>query len=211
MEEPELVLPQLVKELAGEVVAAEKAEAKASASAAGAQRKLDEAIGRANRLQQGAELALRQGRQDIAREAITEQVRLEEEIEKRRADLARTEAALRDARTVRVQLSEQLKKLEDRSEAIISRARAAGCGKRGRNRGRAGRDTTRSILEQVAGMEAAVDEEETTLAIASETVGAEDVSLDERLRSLERESLIEQRLEEIRARTKMGNEPEEEG
>ena len=58
VETPELVLPRLVAELGEKVQEAANAEAKSIGATKGAQRKLDEATGRATRLQRGAKLAI---------------------------------------------------------------------------------------------------------------------------------------------------------
>ena len=65
-----------------------KAESKALAALKANQRRLDESMGRSMRLEKGAEMALRQGDEILAREALAEQIKADSAIDNQRLALA---------------------------------------------------------------------------------------------------------------------------
>ena len=76
VEDPEILFPQLVKEMEEQIRKATSAEAKAMAGTKAAQRELDTVKDKLDRMQKGASLAMDQGDEDTAREAITAQISL---------------------------------------------------------------------------------------------------------------------------------------
>ena len=191
VDDPETVLPQLVAEMEENAGIAVNAEAKALTAVKSAQRKLDEAEGRVLRLGRGAELALKQGDERTAREALAEQLKAEKEASVHKESLVRAEAALKDAHDTRLQLADQLEELKVRRDEMLTRARVASTQTQIR-------ETVlkpgKGLLEEVARVEERLDKDESQLEIHHEIAGPQQGSLDERLRRLQREAEIDERL-----------------
>jgi phage shock protein A len=200
VDEPEAVFPKLVGEMQKRIGDAVNAESKAAAAFKANQRRLDESLGRSVRLEKGAEMALRQGNEPLAREALEAQVRVERRNDDQRLALEQSERALVQARESRLHLEVQLEELKRRKKEIISRARsaknAAGVRRRAWKIGASGA----AILDEVARMEQVAGENEISSGIAGELSGTFERSLEYRLRSLEREAEIERRLDSIKKR-----------
>lgn len=196
VENPESIFQQLVQEMKNQVKVAINAETKSLASVRAAQRKLDESEGTIRRFAKGAELALEHGEEPIAREALAAQMKTEQYAEQNQESLDRAESALNQARSTREQMESQLADLLNRKEEIITRARSVKTQKQIVNVEKGGN----SILEQVSRIENKLEEEEATAEINREMSGKSTLSLDERLRSLERESEIKKRLDKLRKR-----------
>jgi phage shock protein A len=189
---PEAAAAALVAEMEDGVRLAANAEAKALTAVNAAQRKLDESQGRTSRLGRGAELALRKGDEATAREVLAEQVKTERAAGVHQQELARAEAALRDAREVRRHLADEQGDLQVRHRELISRARTAALRKRALD---AGLRRGESILEQVAAMERGLDEAEARVEPRGAQTGG--ASLEARLRDLHREASVEERLRRL--------------
>jgi phage shock protein A len=200
VDEPEVVFPQLIREMQRGVEDAVSAESKAMAALKANQRRLDESMGRSIRLGKGAEMALRQGDEALAREALAEQVKADSAIDNQRLALRQSEAALLQAREGRLHLQSQLEELKRRKKEIISRARSA------RNLAatykRAGeiRKAGAAILDEVSRMQQSDDGAGSFPWTLEEENPALDLSLEGRLRALEREAEIERRLASIKSR-----------
>ncbi len=200
VEEPETVFPELIREVQNRIGDAAKAESKAAAAFKADQRRLDESMGRSIRLEKGAEMALRQGNEALAREALAEQFRVDQGIEDKRILLLQSEAALQKARESRLHLQAQLKELTRRKREIISRARSEkNIARIHRQLGKI-RASGAAILEEVSRMQPADDENGSLAGITAELSEAAGRSLEERLRALERDAEVERRLTSIRNR-----------
>ena len=191
VDDPETVLPQLVAELEEKAAIAVNAEAKALTAVKSAQRKLDEAEGRIQRLGRGAALALKQGDERTAREALEQQVRAEKEAESHKDALTRAEAALKDAHDARLQLAGQLEELKVRRDELLSRVRSASAQTQARE---TLQKPAEGLLAEVARVEEKLDKDESQLEIHHEIAGPRQGSLDERLRRLQREAEFDERL-----------------
>jgi phage shock protein A len=200
VDEPEEVFPQLIREMQRGIEDAVKAESKALAALKANQRRLDESMGRSMRLEKGAEMALRQGEETLAREALSEQIKADSAIDNQRLALAQSESALQQAHEGRLHLQLQLEELKRRKKEIISRARSA------RNLAavyeRAGkiRKAKAAILDEVSRMEQPDDGNGSVSGTSKEWNAVFDRSLEGRLRALEREAEIERRLASIKSR-----------
>jgi phage shock protein A len=200
VDEPEEVFPQLVREMQRGIDDAVKAESKALAALKANQRRLDESMGRSMRLEKGAEMALRQGDESLAREALSEQIKADSAIDNQRLALAQSESALQQAHEGRLHLQSQLEELKRRKKEIISRARSA------RNLAavyeRAGkiRKAKAAILDEVSRMRQPDDGNGSVSGTSGEANAVSDRSLEGRLRALEREAEIERRLASIKSR-----------
>jgi phage shock protein A len=200
VEEPETIFPQLIREVQNRIGDAANAESKAAAAFKANQRRLDESMGRSIRLEKGAEMALRQGDEALAREALAEQVRVDHGIEDKRLLLLQSEAALQKAREGRLHLQAQLSELTRRKKEIISRLRSEENVARIHRQMEKIRTSGQAILEEVSRMRQADDENGVLPGIAAEMSAASGSSLEERLRALERDAEIERRLTSIRNR-----------
>ncbi len=200
LENPEIVLPQLVKEMADTVAEATRAEAKALTAVTADRRRLDAASGRVGRLRKGAKLALDAGEVDTARQALAAQIKAEQDLEQCQATLATSEAAYQTARHVRQQIRNQLEQLKSRKEEILTRVRALRRREPAHPRNRRAREKqTRNILGLIAKMEMKLDEEEARLEIndqVRQTLGA--TFQHERAMELENNAEVDRRLEELR-------------
>jgi phage shock protein A len=200
VDEPEVVFPRLIREMRRAIEDAVNAESKAMAALKANQGRLDESMGRSIRLGKGAVMALRQGDEALAREALAEQVKADRAIDNQRRALSQSEAALLQAREGRLHLQAQLAELKRRKKEIISRARSA------RNLDatykRAGeiRKAGAAILEEVSRIQQPDDGDVSLPGTPEEWNSAFDLSLEGRLRALEREAEIERRLASIKSR-----------
>ncbi|MEJ2108629.1 MAG: PspA/IM30 family protein [Acidobacteriota bacterium] len=198
VENPETIFPQLVREMHNTIADAVKAENKAAAALKADQRRLDESIGRSLRLAKGAELALRQGNESLAREALTEQIKADRISEDLRHALQQSEAALLEARELCQHLEIQLEELKQRKREILARARSA---KRTAGTYRSTdkiRATGAAILDEVSRMQQLEEAKEFVPGPPGISSGKFERSLEDRLRTLEREAEVERRLDLIR-------------
>jgi phage shock protein A len=198
VEDPEAIFPQLVREMQNTIADVVKAEAKAAAALKADQRRLDESTGRSIRLAKGAELALRQGMESLAREALAEQVKADRISEDLRDALERSEAALLEARELRRYMEDQFEELKQRKREILARARSA---KRTSGTYRSTdriRATGAAILDEVSRMQQMEEANEFAQRPPERIPGKFERSLEDRLRNLEREAEIERRLDLIR-------------
>jgi len=204
VEDPELILPQLIDELADQVRQAGAAEAKALSAVKSAQRKLDEASGRAARLQRGAELAVQADRMNMARQALAAHLEAERDVEARQTALDSAESAHRDANAVRCQIQAELKDLKARGDEIVARSRAARQKKDLLKTAAKSIDAepgSKSILAEVARMEELVDHAEAEVQVADDLRHALGPTFpDERARDLERDTEVRNRLEALKAK-----------
>jgi phage shock protein A len=200
VDDPEAMIPQLIREMLRGIEEAVSAESKAKAALKANQRRLDESMGRSIRLEKGAELALRQGDEALAREALAEQIKSERLIEDQRLALSQSEDALRMARESRLHLQGQLQELKRRKAEIIARARSAKALKESYRTVADIRKTGSAILNEVSRMQQSDKESVSITSAGFDSASKLDRSLEGRLRALEREAEIERRLASIRSR-----------
>jgi len=200
VDEPEAVFPQLVREMQRGMEDAVKAESKAMAALKANQRRLDESMGRSIRLEKGAEMALRQGDETLAREALAEQIKADGAVDNQRLALAQSEAALRQAHEGRLHLQAQLEELKRRKKELISRARSARNLVAAYERSGKIRKAKAAILDEVSRMQQGDDGNGSISGTSGEWNAGFDRSLEGRLRAIEREAEIERRLASIKSR-----------
>jgi phage shock protein A len=191
----ETVLPRLVAEMEDKIRQTANAEAKALSAVKGAQRKLDEVQGRVLRFGRGAELALKQGDERTAREALEQQLRAEKEIRSLQEMLTRAEFAHQSARETREQLCGQFEELKARAGEFASRAATA----------QAGRKTagtilaeSRSLLDEVARLEGGLDMAEARREIQGEMDQVSGTGLERKLKDLQQDAELEERMRKLR-------------
>jgi phage shock protein A len=200
VDEPEAAFRQLVDEMQRRIGDAVNAESKGVAAFKANQRKLDEAMGRSIRLERGAEMALRQDDEALAREALAQQVQVDRVIEDQRLALQQSETALMQARESRLHLQFQLEELKRRGREILARIRSAKDASETYKRINKVSASGATLLDEVARMQPAEELEAVSFRTSGEPSGTFENSLEYRLRNLEREAEIERRLASIRSR-----------
>lgn len=194
LEDPALMLPQLLQEFSEKMALASNAEAKALSAIRAAQRRVDETRGRILRLAQGAELAVQRGDDALAREALAAQVAGEQTLARHQEALALAERAWRDAGEVRAALANKHQELQERRAELMARARTTTVDRRVQQV-----ETAARALEQAAH---SVDEEGAvaeSLATLQRLNSSDPVRRAEtRLAALEKDAAIEERLRKLR-------------
>jgi phage shock protein A len=194
VEDPAAVIPQLVEELAAKVRQAANAEAKALASVKSLQRRLDEATGRVLRLERGAQLAVKRGEDDLARQAVALLIEAERDQSEAQKAVETAGRAHAEARAVRRQLADELESLRARQGQLVARARQAKAPKAADLAGQG-----RSLLDEVARMKQRVEDEEATAQAHQEVAGLVEGELSpRRLEQLLRDEEVQSRLDELR-------------
>jgi phage shock protein A len=202
VEDPEVLFPQLVKEMEDQVRSATEAEAKAMASVKGAERDLKQIEQKLDRMTKGAELAVDKGDEDTAREAVSAQIDLESEIKRKQEALKRSQAAMEDARAAREQVQAQLAEVRNKKDEILTRARVIRNQKKVERTVSAPVSSARSILDAVAQLETKVEEQEAEIEVQRDMASAGGgPSLDKRLKDLEVSSEVEERLAKLKKKT----------
>lgn len=198
VEDPASVIPMLIAELDDKYRVTQQAEVKAQAAVSGAQRRVDEGAGKLLRLERGAALAVAQGHDNLAREALAAQVSLEAIHRKDLESLKLAEAARDDARAARLQMGRQLAELQERRKDLTARAGIAKTQKTVQRASDKDRESYGgSLLDQVARMEEKLEAAESGLDVRKKAAG-KNLNLDERLRHLQQQSEVEQRLAQLR-------------
>lgn len=171
-ENPEVVFPQLLREMEDQVRAATEAEAKAMASAKAAARDLEQTVDKLDKMVKGAQSALKQGDEATAREAIEAQLKLEAEKTRREAALGVAEDAHAAARAAREETQNQLREIRAKKDELLTRARVAASQEKIQRTVSGPVTSTGSILDAVAAIEAKVEEKEASLEVRRELAGA---------------------------------------
>ncbi len=202
LEEPEIILPQLIREMEERLEEAARAEAKALSAVKADRRRLDAGLGKVIRYEKGATLAVKAGETDTARQAIAAQIQTETEVDKYRGDLAVSESAYSGASAACAQLRQNLDDLRLKKEEILSRSREI---RRAQSPGKKldglSIRKSRNILDMVAKMETMVDEAEAELEIQNEITQTLGVSFPyERVKVLESDAEVDRRLKEMKGR-----------
>lgn len=171
-ENPETVFPQLLIEMEDQVRAATEAEAKAMAAAKAAERSLQQTSEKLEKMTAGAESALKQGDEAMAREAIEAQIKLEAEKTRRATALAVAEESLAAARAAREDTQNQLREIRAKKDELLTRARVAASQEKIQRTVSGPSTSTGSILDAVAAIEARVEEKEAALEVRKDLAGA---------------------------------------
>lgn len=181
VERPEQMIPQLLEELSSQQKALTHAQAKSLTAVRAAQRRLEETMGRALRLERGAELAMTKGEEETAREALREQLKVEQMLPRQRDQVEQAQQILDDVRERSNALKEQIRVVEEKEAQLKTTAPSPVT------------PSPEPLLRKVAQMEEQLVEKETELEARHE-VFQRKRSLDERLLELERNEEVEERL-----------------
>ncbi|MGA0332569.1 MAG: PspA/IM30 family protein [Kiritimatiellia bacterium] len=195
-ENPEIVFPQLILEMEAQVRAATEAEAKAVAAAKQAEKTVDVSLSKLNKMTAGAEAALKNGDENMAREAVEAQVALEAELIRHEAALQSALASLADARAARMETQQQLQEVRAKKNDILTRARVVQTQEQVQRSLSGPSASSGSILDAVAAMEARIEEREAQLQVRKEGIGstAASPSLERRIDDMNRHQEIDRRL-----------------
>ncbi|NCC50153.1 MAG: PspA/IM30 family protein [Spartobacteria bacterium] len=194
VEDPEVLFPQLVREMEDQVRAATEAEAKAKAAVKHAQRDVDQLREKIEYYGIGAKKAIDGGDEGMAREAISAQLNVEEALERKQAVLERADDVYEDARSARERIQRQLEELRAKKDEILTRARVA------KNQLEIQRTvsgpvtSSGSILDAIERLESRIEEQEAELEIQQAASGDVDASLDERLDAMADTTAVDERL-----------------
>ncbi len=195
VEDPEVLFPQLVREMEDQVRAAISAETKALAAQKAAERDSAQIRQKLERLTRGAEIAVEKGEDETARDAVKAQIALESDLKIQDDAVSRAERAYQDARSARMQIEEQLEELRTKKNEILTRARIASTQKKIEKTVSGRASSANSILDAVVRLESKVEEAEAELDIRrSMDTGGATPSLERRLDELEQNDEIEKRL-----------------
>ncbi len=199
-ENPEQVFPQLVQEMREECHKAIEAEATAIAALRRREQEFNETDAEVEKWGSRAELAVKDGDDDLARSAIENQVAAEKRRVQQADAVAVARAAADKATEARQDLHDKLDHLEQKRDEIIARARAAKSQEEVQ-KVLAGIESGSgaSILEAVARMEEKVAAAEARASaygeVAAEVSGA---GTESKFRELERKDAIDERLAELK-------------
>jgi phage shock protein A len=201
IEDPEILFPQLVREMEDQARAAVSAEAKAMAASKAAERNAGAVRRRLDRMIRGAEIAVDKGDSETAREAVRAQIALESELKIQTDAVSRALRAHDDAKAVRGQIEQQLDELRAKKNEILTRARVAASQRRIAKAVRDPVNSTASILDAVIRLEGKIEAAEAELEIGRGTgKGSAASSIEGRLGELEQDSEVERRLAEMKRR-----------
>ena len=202
VEDPELMFPQLLREMEDQVREATEAEAKAMASVKAAERDIAQARTKLERLQKGAQLAMDKKDEATAREALSAQLDVEADLARKEEGRVRAAATVEDARNGRKQIQARLEELRARKNEILTRARVAKTQKKVQKTVGGPGSSSKSILDDVARLEGKLEEDEATNEVRREMAkdGA-GPSLDKRLKDLENSSSVEERLAALKKKS----------
>ena len=200
LEKPEYILPLLVKEMACQVEEAANAKVKALSAVKGARRRLDESSGKVLRLENGAKLAVQAADMDTARQAVAAQIEAEKKLERCRAELEQAEKAYQSAVAVCTQLANNLEELKAKKTELLKQHRQQQLSKQLQEK------YTLSVIESgndlfdaIARMEEKIEQQQIQLEVQSELTKTLGIGFnEERVKKLERDAEVDQRLSEIK-------------
>jgi phage shock protein A len=199
IEDPEILFPQLVREMEDQVRAAISAETKALAASKAAERDADAVRRKLDRMTRGAEIAVDKGDDETAREAVKAQIALESELKIQDDAVARALRAYDDAKAARIQIEEQLGELRAKKNEILTQARVSSAQRKIEKTVKGPVDSAASILDAVVRLEGKIGEAEAELEIRR-SKGTTTASLEGRLDELEHGNEVEKRLAEMKKR-----------
>ncbi len=201
IEHPEILFPQLVREMEDQVRAAISAETKALAAFKTAERDADTIRRKLDRVIRGAEIAVDKGDNEMARDAVKAQIALESDLKIKNDFVARALRVSEDAKAARVQIEEQLDELRTKKNEILTRARVEAAQRKIEKTIHDPMSSAASILDSVVRLEGKIEEAEAELEIRrSAGKGTAAASIEGRLDELEHGGEIERRLLELKKR-----------
>lgn len=124
-EDPEQVLEQTVQEMQADLLQLRQAVAQAIATSKRSERQLHQSQSLANQSQERAQLALQQGNEDLARDALVRRRSYTEAVKVITAQLAQQNAVVTKLKQSMTGLETKIAEAKTRKDLFIARARAA--------------------------------------------------------------------------------------
>ncbi|NLF30315.1 MAG: PspA/IM30 family protein [Planctomycetes bacterium] len=204
VEDPEIVFPQLLREMEQQLQQATGQEARATAAVTQVEVKIDRLRRKVEAMGRGAFQALKQDREDVAREALGAQIDTEHEIERFEASLASLKASRNLAEASRKQIQQQLEQLRARKHALITRSRLARTRRRIQRSLNGATVSGGSILDAVARMEEHIESIEAEMEVQCRLTGEGvlNPALELSLAELDQAGQIDERLADLKVRLK---------
>ena len=201
VEDPEIMFPQLIREMEDQLRKATEQEACAIAEVKRSEREVEALQDKISKLGRGAACALQQDDEKIAREALAAQIDAERALKTAQANAEALNSTCNLATAGREQIQQQLVELKAQKSEILTRARIAKTRKNIQKTVSTGIGSTDSILDAVAKLEVGIEETEAELEIQAKlAVDARiNPSLAKKLKELEQSSEIDLRLNELKA------------
>jgi phage shock protein A len=201
VEDPEILFPQLVREMEDQVRAAVSAETKALVALKAAERDSNNIRQKLDRMVRGAEIAVEKDDNESARDAVRAQIALESDLKVQDDAVTRAGRAYEDAKSARLQIEEQLDELRNKKSEILTRARISKTQQKIEKTISGHSSSAASILDAVVRLEGKVEEAEAELEIRrGMDKAAIAPSLERRLEDLEHRGEVEKRLVELKRR-----------
>jgi phage shock protein A len=200
VEDPEILFPQLVREMEEQVSKASEAEAQALTALKLAERTRDTAKANVARMLTGAELALKNNEENTAREAIAAQLDLEKALQQKTDACERAKGVYENARATRIDVKKKLDETRAKQDEILTRARLAKTQKKIAQTINSPVHSSDSIIDAIERLESKVDQAEAELEVGRELAGngQAEAALEQRLEQLESEQEIEKRFAELK-------------
>ncbi len=196
LENPEYILPQLQKELAGKLDQAINAQAKSLTAVKSARRKLDELEGKLLRYDKLVTAAVAEKDEQLARKILSAQIQVEEEKGRQQSQLQGTEQAYLQAKQVCEQLKKSLDSLKQKVRDLKYRdTMTKQMQAMQRKAGWTDDCKADSILEAVARMEEKVIERESEVEVRQEMTHL--LLDDDSIEELEKKAEVDRRLAEL--------------
>jgi len=204
-EDPELIFPQLIREMEDQVRLATEAEAKALASNRALEQTQANLDAKLRKMEQGAEAALLRNDEPLAREALEAQMKLEADRERGVRALETSAAALASARAAREETQAQLRDIRAKKDELLTRARVVRTREKIQQTLSGPVTSSHSILDAVAAMEGKVEEREAKLSVQGElaqcgSVSGAATSLERRIDALNHAEELERRMEALKSK-----------
>lgn len=208
LEKPELILPQLLNEMERQVREAAAAKAKALSAVKGARRRLDEAVGKSLRLEQGAALAVRADDLKTARQALAAQIEAEQQHQRHQAELEAAEKAYLAADAVCVQLSENRDALKKKKGELLRQHRQQELTRQLCDQyTRTVIDPKQSILDAVIRIETKIEQQQLEIEAKNDLAKILGAGvIEERIKSVEHKSQVDERLAALKKQLRAENE-----
>ncbi|MCC5842754.1 MAG: PspA/IM30 family protein [Verrucomicrobia bacterium] len=204
-ENPEVVFPQLVREMEDQIRAATGAEAKAMANAKSAAKALESAREKLEKMTRGAESALEHGEESTAREALEVQMKLESDLLRLEAGKDVADASLAAAKAAREETQNQLREIRAKKDELLTRARVVASQEKIQRTVSGPVTSSGSILDAVAAIESRVEEKESALEVRKDLAGVgggggRTASLERRIDELNSKAELDRRMAALKAK-----------
>lgn len=197
-ENPEVLFPQLISEMEEQVRFATAGEAKALAAVTQAEKALEQNQEKLNKMSSGAESALSNEEEFMAREAVEAVIALEANQIRLEAAVQSATSAFEDARASRKESQVQLQEIRSKKNEILTRARVVQTQEKVQRTVSSPSTANGSILDAVASMEAKIEEREAEVCVrqelAGEGGGTASPSLERRIDTMNRKEEIDRRM-----------------